>query len=150
MRNLLSFALITCALLNAPQAYAIYVNCTDFYIDITNSTKNECVLTNQEVTQGYLESGVPTSILPNEIWEVHMVQSSAYGPDITLSYQCGSEAITFSSQQNFCFFQAGDISGKVMPPIPASITAEFTTRPGSNIAEMPGIIDWNIINIANH
>jgi len=145
MNNVIRFFLIGFSMFMASQSYA--ENCEFLHVIITNSTNNECILTSQEINQGIMITEAPQSIVPNKTSEFTMFTGVTNGPEITLSYQCGAEIITFISKQNLCFVMAGDIAGYILPPLPVGITADFTTKPGSYSKVLPGRISWKISNV---
>lgn len=117
--------------------------CGHLHIQIANTTFVSCVLTNQEIVHGYLISAPPAVIMQNDSKFFDMEQTG-YGPSITLGYQCGSENISFTSQQNFCLVEAGDISGNLLHPLPENINATYTAETGSYLWNKPGNINWKI------
>lgn len=120
--------------------------CMQLHIQIANSTDTVCTMTSHKVLHGNLITSPPLSILPGDSKRFDMIQTFL-GPKIMLSYLCGNENITFTSQQNSCI-AAGDISGKILSPMPDKITAKFTAIYGSFLWGIPGSINWEIIPIA--
>jgi hypothetical protein len=146
MKKLISVCLIGCATFTSAQAKDSDNACGNFHLQISNLTNVACVLTSQVVIHGNLITPPPSSILPNDSKRFDMSQT-VYGPAITLSYQCGAENISFTSQQNFCVLEAGDITGTILHPFPANINASSTALPGSYLWEKSGSINWTILTI---
>lgn len=122
-------------------------DCGDFHIQISNISKNTCILTSQRVIHGTLITPPPTSIMPNDSKRFDM-QQTFYGPSITLNYQCGDEIISFTSQQNYCYIEAGDIAGTITHPAPKNLNANFTALSGSFWWSKSGSINWQIVDIS--
>ncbi len=120
--------------------------CGYFQIQISNMTKGECVLSSQQIIHGTLDSPPPLSISPNDSKHFEMEQT-LYGPGIILSYQCGAEIITLTSQQNLCVLEAGNISGSIKHPLPINLNASYTALSGSYFWKKPGSINWSIVTI---
>jgi hypothetical protein len=121
-------------------------SCGNFYIQISNQTSSTCKCTNNTLINGIRDSisSVPLSILPKDFKEFNIIQGRYYGPDLILSYQCGSETISFRSQQNLCIMKAGHITGAILNPRPASLTASYKTFEGSWLHDLAGRIIWTI------
>lgn len=118
-------------------------NCSTFHIQISNLSGVPCILTSHRVIHGNLITSPPMSILPNDSQRFDMHQT-IYGPAVSLSYQCGSENITFVSRQNLCYIQAGNVSGKILDPMPVDIRGIYTALPGSYFWSKAGSINWRI------
>ena len=142
MKKMLTLCLFSFAINNAWAD-----TCSDFHIQISNLTHAPCILTSQKVLHGNLITSPPMSILPNDSKRFDMSQS-LYGPAIALSYQCGAEIITFTSQQNYCGLEAGDIKGNISHPLPQNLTANYTALSGSYFWDKSGSINWSIVDLA--
>ncbi len=149
MKKLISVCILGSAVLNSAQAAnnPSSNECGNFHIQISNQTNVACVLTSQKVIHGNLITPPPMSILPNDSKRFDMIQT-VYGPSISLSYQCGSENITFTSKQNLCVFEAGDITGTILHPLPLNINASYTALSGSFLWGRSGSINWQMLDIA--
>jgi hypothetical protein len=152
MKKLFSLCLLSCAIFASAQAVAHWTededeDCGRFHINIYNSTPVTCVLITQVVTSGVLTNALWASILPNGKDQFDMWQNG-WGPEITLTYQCGTENISFTSKQNVCMLEAGDITGTILHPLPTNINASYTVLTGSFIHGKGGNIDWKILPIS--
>lgn len=143
MQKLLALIFLSSVMITT--AWAKDNDCANFHIQISNSTKSACVLTSQKVEHGRLITSPPLSILPNDSKRFDMSQT-LYGPAIMLSYQCGSEIITITSQQNYCFMEAGDISGNILHPLPQNLNANYAALTGSYYWGRSGSINWSIVD----
>lgn len=144
MKKILSTGLLSTFMMTAVYAGDADNSCKNLHIKILNSTKSICTLTHQRVIYGKLISSPPMSIAPNVLQQFDMHQSIMGGAAIRLSYQCGSENITFGSQQRLCLFDAGNISGAILHPMPVTISAAYNAQPGSYYWEKAGSISWVI------
>ena len=144
MKRFIGICLLSCTFVNPSMADSSDNECANFHIQISNLTKMACVLTSQRVIHGNLITPPPMSILPNDSKRFDMNQT-IYGPAITLSYQCGSENISFTSQQNVCVLEAGDITGSILHPVPININARYAALSGSYFWQKSGSINWSII-----
>lgn len=143
MKKILSAILISPFMLSAACAGDNDNTCQNLHVSILNSTKSPCTLTHTRVIYGTAITPVPLSIAAGETERFDMHQS-VMGTAVRLSYQCGSENITFGSRQNLCLFDAGNISGKILHPMPVGITAAYNAQPGSYYWEKAGSISWVI------
>ncbi len=119
-------------------------DCGTLHIQISNLTDSICVLTSQRIVHGNLLTQPPLSIPPNDSKRFDMVQTPFYGPEVVLSYQCGNESITFTSEQNLCALEAGNITGTILSPMPRDIVGEYLALIGSYWWGKPGTISWKI------
>lgn len=76
---------------------------SEMHVQISNDTGINCQLTNQVLRHGNLESAPPQGIMANDSKFFDMEQVF-FGPDIILSYQCGSGSISFEVQQDSAIF----------------------------------------------
>ena len=145
MKWLITAFLLSYASFNVAQAADSDNDCSSLHIQISNLTKEACILTSQNVIHGNLITPPPLSILPNDSKRFDMMQTG-YGPSIRLSYQCGADIITFTSQQNYCFLEAGDITGTITHPLSDNVTASYKAIIGSYFWGMSGSINWELIS----
>ena len=143
MKKIISTLLLSLPLLHTAQAADTNSGCGHFHLQISNLTDVVCVLTSQQVVRGNLISSPPTTIMPNDS-KVFDMEQTVYGPGITLSYQCGEEIISFTSKQNLCVLEAGDITGSILHPMPVNLNASYTAITGSYFWDKPGSINWRI------
>jgi hypothetical protein len=120
--------------------------CSHLHIQISNQTSFPCTLSSRDLIHGNLDTPPPLSILSGDSKQFDLEDSAIYGPNIKLTYQCGSETISIKSQQNFCGLMAGNITGTLLQPQPKSITASYTAITGSHFWGKPGSINWSITN----
>jgi hypothetical protein len=119
------------------------INYIYFHIQISNQTSSACILTEQDVEGGLLDTPPPTSILPEDSQRFDMHQAF-YGPSIILSYQCGTEMIRFISRQGLSILGAGSITGEVLTPKTNNIDATYEAIQGSAMWNTTGSINWSI------
>jgi hypothetical protein len=144
MKKFMSICFVGCMLSNSVLADD---SCGDFHIQISNLTGETCVLTSQKVSHGNLSTPPPISIPSGDSKRFDMSQTEFYGPEIRLSYQCGSENISFVSQQNYCAMEAGNITGILLSPLPENINAYHAVLPGSYWWSKSGSINWEIVKL---
>lgn len=118
-------------------------NCGRLHVQIANGTSSVCQLISSKIVRGILISSPPTAILPGDSKRFDMTQAFS-GPNIILEYSCHNEHVIFESQQNYCFLQAGDITGTLLPPINPYLQVTYTAETGSFFWSRPGIINWFI------
>lgn len=145
MKKIISTLLVCIPFTHSAIAADTHSDCGHFHLQIANLTNVACILTSQKVIHGNLISSPPESIMPNDSKTFDMQQTS-FGPEIALSYQCGNENISFTSKQNLCLLEAGNITGTILPPMPVNINASYTALAGSYFWDKPGSINWKIIN----
>lgn len=120
-------------------------NCAKLSVEITNLTDTTCTLTNYSLNQGHFRysSSVPAFISAGATTPPVTIEQSMMGPDIDISYQCGSDKnITIKSHQGYCFFYAGTIDGTVLSA--DNMSAEHTVQTGSFFWSKEGKISWII------
>jgi len=80
-----------------------------------------------------------------------MSQSSFYGPKIKLTYQCGTESVDFTSQQNYSMLAAGEIT-VVTSDESWGLTAHNEQQRGSAFGqkEKGGEINWMLFQALSH
>jgi hypothetical protein len=117
--------------------------CKYLHVQISNQTSSPCILTDETLNSGYLVTSPPTSILVNDSKRFDIDQT-VFGPDIALTYQCGTGVIRFESQQGVCVVYAGAVKGNILEPTTANITATFTANEGSAYWDKSGSINWVI------
>jgi len=142
----LAISLISLVFSQTSQAADTGSDCGHFHLQISNVTKEACILISQKVIHGNLISSPPASIMPNDS-KVFDMEQTVYGPSVMLTYRCGNEDITLSSQQNFCLLEAGNITGEILSPRPRDINASYMALSGSFFWAKPGNINWQIQDI---
>lgn len=147
MKNWITVSL-ACLSLSASVAFASKDTCEWFHIQIANLTKVPCVLTSQKLVHGNLTVPPPAAIHPGDSRQFDMRQA-VFGPEILLSYQCGSENVTFKSKQNLCYLEAGNVHGEVLHPLPVNIAVKYMATSGSWFWDMPGNIIWQIYSLSS-
>ena len=119
-------------------------NCNDLNINISNLTQNACKLIKSEIKHGYFHFHTfPPPYIPANSANMQrvIVESSVYGADLTLTYECGEgRRVTFNSRQEYNLFQAGDISGQVIDA--HNLNANYSITQGTCWGGQPGIINW--------
>jgi hypothetical protein len=107
-KNLVGIAVCLSLFSVSMSAFAGTGNAGSMHIQISNETGTICQLTNQVLIHGILDSSPPLSIMANDSKSFDMHQ--VLGPDLELSYNCGTAAdgtintITFEVQQDYAFF----------------------------------------------
>lgn len=117
-------------------------NCGQFHILISNHTSDTCTLVAQTVIHGQLESGVsiPTVIEAKTDAKAFVMSQLGYGPDLLLTYQCGEgKKITFESQQDACYYKAGEIKATLLD---ASNMDGFSQVQTGDLSGKAGIVSW--------
>lgn len=120
INNLLSAAL-TLSLCFISSA-ALAGDPAEMHVQIDNNTGINCQLTNQILRHGNLESSPPQGIMANDSKAFDMEQVF-FGPDIILSYQCGSGSISFEVQQDSAIFMGHTPTVKVISSNGISLVA---------------------------
>lgn len=97
---------------------AIAEDCGQLKVSLSNHSGESCTLTRQEIRTGAILPGdsIP-SIMDNSQsyhFTLEQVRFSG-GPDVYLTYHCGeNKIIGFRVRQNYCMFEAGDISSEMV------------------------------------
>lgn len=120
------------------------VDCGYLNITILNRSGHTCLLNSAQVGGGRIVYGAPSHEIQNGEMSANfrMQQSYTQGPRIRLSYTCQNKTIVMTSQQNFCFLEAGNISGQVEST--NNVFANFVATPGYYWYKIPGQIFWTI------
>ena len=111
---MLSMTVLSASIAAPTLVHADYDNCAYLSVVIANNGNEPCYLTESYLKHGSLGyyDPVPEVIYPNTYSQPFEVRQSIFGPDISLTYQCGQgRQITIESQQNFCLFMGGTITG---------------------------------------
>lgn len=138
-KMLLTMLGLTCAM---GQAYSF--SCAYLNVEVINATSNTCTLVNQNLKHGAFDffTTAPTYLPPNTGGQIILGQTF-YGPELDLTYSCGDDTeITFTSQQGYCGFSAGDVSGVIVNA--KNMTAESQITTGSWWWAQPGTINWRL------
>ncbi len=120
-------------------------NCGSLSLMISNNTTETCQLIQKDVKYGKISSStqVPVLISPGNSSFPFEMQQLFYGPAIVLTYQCGNDhTITFESQQDYCFFSAGNINATVYSA--QSMSAKYQKDTGSSFWDRHGTINWTL------
>ncbi len=102
------------------------------------SGTNPLTVSNVACDHGYYQGTLPSS---GTFITSTTAQSSVYGPDCTFTVSGGSAVVVVEAQQNYCAFEAGAITVKVISG-PAVVTK---TLQGSYGQSLPGQA-WVTIN----
>lgn len=137
INNLLSAALTFGLCFIAPAAFADG-NPGEMHVQISNDTGVNCQLSNQILRHGKLESSPPQGIMPGDSKFFDMEQIF-FGPDIILSYQCGTGSISFEVQQDSAIFIGHTPSVKVISSNGISLVSNSQSAS----------VFWDIRGIAN-
>ena len=117
--------------------------CGELNIIIQNYTGVACTLQKSHVSSGYLSSEIPQSIPPNHSSDTITLEQGYFsGISSMLAYRCGSETIEIRSNQNYCFLQAGQVSGQVYTA--DSIHVRYIAKNGSWWSSNPGRMTWSL------
>lgn len=143
MKKLIAGFLFSIVLSSVCDAADTKSGCGHFHLQISNLTGVACILTNEKIIHGNLISSPPMIIMPNDSKTFDMEQTGL-GPSIRLTYQCGDQSIAFTSQQNVCLIEAGDITGTLSHPLPLNLNASYTVFMGSYFWTKPGSINWRL------
>ena len=140
LRNVLLASVLAA---NAPFAIG-GATCGFLNVTIINGSGKTCSLQSSKIYNGILEDSViPTSIAVGEMTlSFSLEQTYITGPSILLSYRCGNNSISFVSEQNFCFLNAGSISGRVETA--NNMSGEFAAIMGDYWSGLPGQITWTL------
>lgn len=114
-------------------------------IAILNHTNSTCNLESSDLKHGFLDRTLPPDHIPSGVGGVFYIYDSAFGPEITLSYNCGGKKITLYNQQNMAWLWAGRVTATVLSA-DEGITASAYTERGSQIVLKTGKILWTIEN----
>lgn len=118
--------------------------CGYFNVSLQNYTGTTCVLLSAATHSGAIVGGiVPQYIANGELTPSFQMQQGYFsGPEVRLDYQCGDRSVTLTSKQNYCFWQAGDVSGDVFTNY--AIHVKYIPTNGSYWNSRPGQILWTI------
>ncbi len=122
---------------------AVANRCHELDITITNQTGHSCVLINSHLKHGSYSDNTMTQhelINHSESAPLHLTQSALYGPDLELTYLCGSKRVVLKSQQDACHVASGAVHPKVLAS--DRIKANFYKQQGSIIWSRHGEIRW--------
>lgn len=117
-------------------------NCGQLHVLISNHASDACTLVAQTLIHGQLESGssIPTYIPAKTDAKSFSLAQMGYGPDLLLTYQCGEgKKITFESQQDSCYYKAGDVKGTLLD---ATNMDGFNQIQTGDFSGKAGIISW--------
>lgn len=134
--------LVTMLGLTCTMGSAYAMDCAFLTVNLTNTTSNACKLVKQDVKHGYFSffSSAPSYLKPGDTWGL-ILQQSAYGPEIQLTYSCGDNTeITFTSQQDYCGFSSGHVMATVDNA--KNMTATSQVNEGDWWGAQPGLINW--------
>lgn len=118
-------------------------NCGFLSLMISNSTTETCQLIKKDVKYGKISSStqVPVLIAPGHSSFPFEMRQLYYGPALILTYQCGNDhTITFESQQDYCYWSAGNINGIVYSV--ENMSATHQKDMGSALWNRHGTINW--------
>ena len=115
--------------------------CGILKVQIANGTHHICYLVSSDVVHGNLMDQPPAALIPGQAKRFAMSQT-LYGPHIVITYRCEGNFITITSQQNYCFLEAGNITGNISPPYPKNISVNSVIESGSYYWSKPGMISW--------
>ncbi|AHE67328.1 hypothetical protein [Legionella oakridgensis] len=118
--------------------------CGYFNVSLENYTGYPCAVLAATVRGGNITGGgVPQYVGNGEMMPSFQMQQGFFsGPKIQLDLQCGNKTVTLFSQQNYCFLEAGNVSGDVSTP--NNIHAKYIAANGSYWYSRPGSIVWTI------
>ncbi len=118
--------------------------CGYFNISITNNTNHACELLGYRAVAGSLVSDIP-QVIPAGAATPFVVtqQSYLFRPTLLLEYRCGPRKVSLTSHQNFCFLEAGEVSGEVYTS--SDMHAKYINENGSFFLGLPGTIYWSIV-----
>lgn len=117
-------------------------DCERLHVQIGNMTSTSCQLVSSNVIHGNLVTPPPATI-PAGFTGQFDIKQTFHGPNVVLQYACNGEQVTFSSQQNYCFMKAGQITGTIVSSS-SNIHGSFTAEEGSYFWSKPGLINWLI------
>lgn len=124
-----------------------YNACANLSVAITNTTEKPCLLIKKTHPYGIMISNsmIPTYLAAHMYYVFEMAQWG-YGPDITLTYQCGADHdITFRTQQDYCLLNRGDITAVVLKRHKLNAVAD--TELGSYFFGYHGSVSWTITSV---
>lgn len=100
LKSLIKFGLALAIIFSSIFAYADEdLDGYKMHVKIDNQTGSYCTLKNTSVVYGvFINSTLPESILNNHSISFEMDQTW-YGPDVILTYECGTNRIQFEIQQ---------------------------------------------------
>lgn len=121
---------------------AIGLDCGHLEIFFINNTGHDCALQKIHITHGEIDKGFIPNIIPTGSISLpfSIQQTYSQGPRIQLSYKCQNKTFTVSSEQNYCFFSPGAISGDVNSF--NNVHVEYKSTVGSYYYSLPGQITW--------
>lgn len=125
--------------------------CYTMDVHVSNVTGVSCVLASSGTpVYGYFEDGhLPASVIRSgSSSNFHLTQrfGMSYGPDITLSYLCGNQLVTFRSQQSACVSGWAGRTNATIVYEDSGINLMYLTEDPSFLFATPGRIRWIIKN----
>ncbi len=139
MKKLLT---ILTSLLLSTSVLADELRCGYLHIAMINNTGHNCILTGKKVINSYRVDGAIPEFIPNNTLtpSFRIQQTYTSGPQISLEYQCENKTIKITSQQDYCFMAAGQITGKTQ--LSNNAHADYATMTGSYWGDIHGQIIW--------
>ena len=129
-----------------PISVALADSCNNLTINVANVTGQTCKLIASNVVHGkYDGDAAPSEIIHGESKTFKMTTIGVYGPEIELAYRCGSGSVKFTSQQNYCAFAPGDVTGTVSEPLDG-VKGEYIPDKGTATVTSGthGTINWTL------
>lgn len=120
-------------------------HCHELDLTISNQTGNTCVLINADLKKGhYFEStGAAHEIINHaESAPLKLSQTTLSGPDVQLTYVCGSKRIVLEASQGICLLIAGSVHGRAL--LNDGVTVDVETQQGSFLWSRHGEVRWTL------
>ena len=121
--------------------------CLELGIQVQNNTGASCYLISSAVNSGFLSPvdkrrPIFYKLLPGQT-ETLIATQDYYGPDVTVTYECGSGEVRFSSRKALCL-EGGAIDGTLLSA--SNMSASFESHEGAFWSEKRGVIHWTLVN----
>lgn len=122
--------------------------CLELGIQVQNNTAASCYLISSTVNTGFfniVDKSRPVfyKLLPGQTETFIVSQDSYIGPDVTVTYECGSGEVSFSSRKALCL-KGGAIDGTLLSA--SNMSASFESHEGAFWSEKRGVIHWTLVN----
>ena len=120
-------------------------HCHELDLTITNQTGSTCVLINSDLKKGhYFESSNAAHEIINhaESAPLKLSQGTLSGPDVQLTYLCGSKRVVLEAAQDICLLVSGHVSGRTL--LNDGLDVEVEKQQGSFIWSRHGEVRWTL------
>lgn len=129
-------------LLFASTSLLFAADCGNLAMTIVNDTDKACVLRYSTFYAGKSEDPIPTLIPAHSTSPKFYLKQDLSGIGLFLDYRCEGNVVTFYSQQESCWFNAGKIAG--FDYYVNDLVVDYHAVVGSYWGSLPGQMTWTI------